>query len=866
MWFGTSSSVECFDGHRFKHYPVPENSDRSQDVNAIIGMPQGEIWFGNNAGLWRIGNDDQVHRVAADSISEAVYALVRRDSCLYVGSQTGLYILQGTQIQRVLLGTDALSASNIIKGLAVDDERLWMATHHGLYAMRWSDKTLEAYRPRDEKMNIRYSSIYLYKGQLYLALQDWGVVPFHLNSHTFGKVITIGPVSGFSASPKEDLLYVSTNGRGIYAISAPDHHIVHQLVHHPESHEGIRSNSVYSILVDNEGILWAGLFQIGIDYSLYQHSLFSVYALDELPTLPHEAIRCMASGDGTRVIGTRDGLFFIDDSRRLYRRYVGELRSQMVMSTCFYQGQYYIGTFGGGMYCLNPVSGVLTDFDPTENALVHGQVFSIMPDSDGCLWVGTNEGLYGYRDGRQLFHYTDRNSQLPRSDVYRIYFDSSHRGWICTGLGMALLDTSEPHTIHTRFPKHFVNHKLIRDIYETSDHSLYFCPDKGDLFVSDFSLSHFRSLSIPELQGRSLLFAMEDDEQWLWIGTNDGLFRYDRQSTMESYSFVDGLQTTNFLNCMPYQDTDGTLWFGSSKGLYSTDIQRVKTKRNYPYPLRFTEVAFEDDEQCLSLPYATGMIKVPSTHGKLTLRFSDFTYTDPKEVSFEYRLKKKDQWHTLTGAAELTLYNLSGHQCLQLRHCGRPDSVVTLDIVAPLFTPGQWAWMVSVPVAIGCALLLFYRRRKETTAGSLPAVPATDPEDNRESDPEAPVVKYKQVNLTEEDCRALARSLENLMAREKPYLDPKLKLTGLGQMLGAPTYKLSYLFSQHLNQTFYDYVNEYRIREFKALVAAGRHKSYTISTLIEQCGFTSRTSFFRNFKALTGMTPNEYINRNEPTE
>lgn len=122
------------------------------------------------------------------------------------------------------------------------------------------------------------------------------------------------------------------------------------------------------------------------------------------------------------------------------------------------------------------------------------------------------------------------------------------------------------------------------------------------------------------------------------------------------------------------------------------------------------------------------------------------------------------------------------------------------------------------------------------------------------------------MNLSDDDCRELARSLDRLMQLEKPYLNPKLKLTDLGQMLQVPTYKLSYLFNQYLDRPFYDYINEFRIREFKSLVAEGRNKSYTINTLTEQCGFTSRTTFFRYFKQFTGMTPNEYINQSEHPE
>ena len=98
------------------------------------------------------------------------------------------------------------------------------------------------------------------------------------------------------------------------------------------------------------------------------------------------------------------------------------------------------------------------------------------------------------------------------------------------------------------------------------------------------------------------------------------------------------------------------------------------------------------------------------------------------------------------------------------------------------------------------------------------------------------------------------------MLAEKMYVNPELKIADLSRKLNVPAYKLSYLFNQYLNLSFYDYVNDYRIAEFKALVDKGEHKSYTINTLMERCGFVSRTTFFRYFKKkMDGQTPSEYI-------
>ena len=97
------------------------------------------------------------------------------------------------------------------------------------------------------------------------------------------------------------------------------------------------------------------------------------------------------------------------------------------------------------------------------------------------------------------------------------------------------------------------------------------------------------------------------------------------------------------------------------------------------------------------------------------------------------------------------------------------------------------------------------------------------------------------------------------MEKEKPYINPDLKMGDLASALDTSSHSLSYLLNQYLNQSYYDFINEYRVTQFKKMVADSQYSRYTLTALAELCGFSSRASFFRSFKKSTGVTPNEYI-------
>lgn len=96
------------------------------------------------------------------------------------------------------------------------------------------------------------------------------------------------------------------------------------------------------------------------------------------------------------------------------------------------------------------------------------------------------------------------------------------------------------------------------------------------------------------------------------------------------------------------------------------------------------------------------------------------------------------------------------------------------------------------------------------------------------------------------------------MADKRAYLNPKLSLREFAEIIGLPSRIVSEHINQGRNQTFLDFVNEFRIAHFKSLLEKPNASDYTLQSLAFDSGFNSKATFNRVFKKHLGVTPSSY--------
>jgi AraC-like DNA-binding protein len=116
--------------------------------------------------------------------------------------------------------------------------------------------------------------------------------------------------------------------------------------------------------------------------------------------------------------------------------------------------------------------------------------------------------------------------------------------------------------------------------------------------------------------------------------------------------------------------------------------------------------------------------------------------------------------------------------------------------------------------------------------------------------------KYERSSLTLVEAETCLACLQHLMESKKLYLNRELTLDELAEKCDISKHHLTQAMNTKLNKNYYQYVNEYRVKEACRQLEKGYDENFL--QLAYSSGFNSKTSFNTYFKKVTGLTPQRY--------
>ncbi len=100
--------------------------------------------------------------------------------------------------------------------------------------------------------------------------------------------------------------------------------------------------------------------------------------------------------------------------------------------------------------------------------------------------------------------------------------------------------------------------------------------------------------------------------------------------------------------------------------------------------------------------------------------------------------------------------------------------------------------------------------------------------------------------------------IEQYFNNNTPFLQSNISINDVSVALGIPARSLSFILNNHFQQRFTDFINTYRIRYVNEKISAGYLNEFTIESLANSAGFSSKSTFHAAFKKVNQCTPKEF--------
>lgn len=874
IWIGTLGGIDRYDGVEIKSFSY-RFPGYEETVNTITEDIYRTLWVGTTTGLFHYNpGSDFFERIQIDSSKITVNALAfLPDSNLLVGTADGLYLVHTESMEAEKLQLSGLPENQRINitGIFPDNHgNCWLSSSKGLYRYSFSDKGSEIFRYElfPQAAYNSFSSICNIGNKLYLGTTSVGIIEFDLHTKVFSRgVSTDNKIILNLTSDGKEYIFAGTDGGGLHVINVRTREVTNY-VNQENNEESLCSNSVYAFFLDDEGRYWVGTYSAGLCFARNIAERFQLHPLTiNYPDINKSIRSFYFSPDGSQYFGTRNGFVHLSEQGDLnhFISTPGDtsgLRSNIILSVFPYMGDILIGTYGGGLSRYSVSEKDIQDFlaDP---GLSQGNIYAFERDNYGALWFTSFNGLYRYSPSENsLVNFSTLNSALDNDQVFEITFDSEGRLWVGTMSGayayiyqnnrLEKIDVSliEDNSYKTNF------------IYEDQVGNIWICTETGGLIMLDPRLTQSKNFrNVNGLPDNSVCAIIEGRTGEYWISTLKGFCKYSHQSDeFARYRISDGLPGLVFTPAATYLAPDGTIFFGNENGLVhftpdDLDASNLSSRvRITDFYLSGQEVKPGKNSALKQVIEECQVIRINDGSNNIGFRFVTLNYFNPADNHYQYLLEGYDQEWINSGSNNRVYYQdlKKGNYLFKVRNANvserqaQSHAEIRIVIQNRILEYFNFFTILLLLFIVGIFVMIRYKAKLPAAVRNVVGLDLKNE-------------KYKGSRIPKDQGEQVISELTRYMENEKPYLNAELKIADLADHVHHPIHEISQILNQHLNQSFHDYVNKYRVNEVKKLMKDEAYEKFTLYALAQQSGFNSKTSFYRIFKNETGKTPADYM-------
>jgi len=695
IWIGTQEGLNRYDGFKFEtyyHLEEDENSLTHDTIWALLVDQKGVLWIGTDSGLNvfdQLTQSFQLKSLGSKSkdVDRVVHVLLEDiQGNVWVGTDNGLVKItpEGTtysfshSIDEMLMGS-IRAITETASG------QLWIGTEtSGLY--RYD-------RPSDGFISVRISTenqkitrdlhirdlVEDQKGLLWIGTFNNGLVRFDPKTESAVKYSEKGN-EGLGSDRIRSLL-IDQNGdlwsgsdRGLHLWNADTERFTRYEVDLTDP-RSLSDNTILDIYQDRGGVVWVGTYN-GVNKFNAMVEMFPYFRRPETSwgSSPSNNITSFAESENGDVwVGTLSGLMYWDSvAGELVATSAEKLRlsDRRVMSLGVVGDEIWVGTINAGVNVVTEGRVEKTyKHNPVDlSSLSSNAITKIYRDAGGNTWVATYGGGVNFYLGDNRFRrYPDpSNLNGAFSDMRCIDIAEDEIGniWIATdGGGVIILN---PRSGDTRVLYHNPNDSNSL----ASNNNLSLLRTVHGMWVG--SVDRGLSLVDPELQkftritkadglaSDAVYGLLEDGAGNIWISGGKGLTVMDpARNSFNLFDSTHGLQSSDFNSGAYGKLSDGSLVFGGNNGFNAFYPERIRLNDHVP-SVQITNFKLFNESVRFNMPLdELGRIDLNYDDSVISFSFAAIDYTAPKKNQYRYKLDGFDRdWVEHQGSREVTYTNL----------------------------------------------------------------------------------------------------------------------------------------------------------------------------------------------------------------
>ncbi len=520
LWSGGYGGLSCFDGKDFTNYST-KNGLLNHYVNAICEDDSGTIYAGTVEGLSllrdkRIVKNFSTKNGLSENTINALY--YRRNDGVYIGTSKGLYCLAKGKFSLI-----TEFPKNNVKSLSSLGDVLCIGTDNGLYYYNLKNKEIKK--------------------------QD-GLASNNINClSTCGDEgsLLVGSIKGFSI--------IKTIGDKPYNL---------------RQENGLIDENISSIYCKNANSVWVGSSSGLLKFNGKEFSFYNIYNENN-----SNRIRCITKDtEGNLWLGTHTGLFRYRDNAFSSFKNGGIANAMVFQIFRDKKNDLWFCTETGVFKYSQGFFNMLSEKDGlADNYCLVG-----FENDDGTIWFCTSKGISWYKNGSFKNFTIDKGLKLvpPLSCIYK---DKKNTIWIGGKEGVAAFKKING----TYIPTYYALPELRQEwgvtaMVEDNNGNLWAGTSNEGLYKFENNTFVYQNNTL-NIKPTSFFTLLCDKNNIIYAATLSGLWMYDQKNnTQELITEKDGLNS-EFIYSLKFVDNENAIWIGTNQGINKLDLQKYRSSK-----------------------------------------------------------------------------------------------------------------------------------------------------------------------------------------------------------------------------------------------------------------------------------------------